>query len=106
MNNNAIAVSEFDDPAQGSAAYTAVENVSSFFILLLATWGTLWHPAWMLLILLANAITAYIASFWMKFKSDDDVKSKDKVAALLPPEEPKNLTIETISADSVIISKS
>ena len=70
VNNNAIAVSEFDDPARGAAAYSSIQTLSSFVLYMLASWLSVYHPIYILIILVINLIFAYITSFKFVFNQD------------------------------------
>lgn len=85
VSNNAIAVSEFGNPAEGAAAYSSVQTMSAFLVFFISTWLTVWHPAWILGILAVNLILAYLTSFKMKFNQES--KPKEEKLAISPVEE-------------------
>eukprot|EP00829_Urostomides_striatus_P021484 TRINITY_DN95_c0_g2_i2.p2 TRINITY_DN95_c0_g2~~TRINITY_DN95_c0_g2_i2.p2 ORF type:complete len:139 (+),score=41.33 TRINITY_DN95_c0_g2_i2:48-419(+) len=69
-SNNAIAVSEFDDPATGEAAYSSIQTLASFVLFLASVWLSEQHPAWLLSMLIVNLFGAYFTSFKLAFKSE------------------------------------
>ena len=72
VNNNAIAVSEYGDATDGSAAYTCVQMFSCFVLYLIASQLYNADPAYILYILSGALVVAYSSSMFFKFREDSD----------------------------------
>ncbi len=74
VNNNAIAVSEYGEAADGSAAYTSVQMLSCFVLYLIASFYHNSDPLLILGILLGMLIVAYSCAIFFQFKKHEALR--------------------------------
>jgi len=88
VNNNAIAVSEYSNAADGSAAYTSVQMLSCFILYILAS---IFHESVPIIILgieFGMLIIAYVCSMFFEFKKrHHHGNKKEEKLAISQPEE-------------------
>ncbi len=68
VNNNAVAVTEYGDPADGTAAYTSVQMLSCFVMYLIASELHDADPIYILAIHAVVLACAYVAALFFEFK--------------------------------------